>query len=341
LSQIQAALQLASLSHFVSGKSSAWYVPFREWFPTSGWLFLTGISFFLGMNYLVKHIKNFKARSSSFLDLDTLVIFQFLAACFVYIVLEFLGFNFLQFFYTANYLLPFGILALGVILSKNIPSLKYENWIIGAILFSFCIVFSLKGNAAAIGKKWDIISTISFMGCLFFSALFFQSSKEKFKILYSALSVLLVVIGFDRLTVKKNDYPYKDHSDHDLVVTLHRYIKNNIPSKNSYMFWCNVQADGLGSFFQPLSATYMNSGVLAGVFSNIFPEIYEEGFSEKTKSTIILLSSDPDAIEKAEEALKQKGYSWDIVKQEKFVLGEKQFLMLAFLLKPIETKNEN
>ena len=106
-------------------------------------------------------------------------------------------------------------------------------------------------------------------------------------------------------------------------------------------YWFNVQTDELGGFFLPLAATYINTGAASTLFSNTFPEIYEEGFLEKTKSTVILLSSDPDAIKKGEEALKKKGYDWDILRQEKFSLGEKQFLLLAFLLKPMEVKNEN
>lgn len=327
--QIQAAIHLSSLAHFASGKDSVWYLPFKEWFPRSTFLFLTGLSFFLSVPYLLERLKIFKASPISIFNLPSLIVIQFLMAVLIYIIQDFLGIHMLQNFFVASYLLPFAVLALGVVLSEKMIMIRHQSWIIYGILGTLYIVFAFKGNAAVVGRSWGCV-IVHFIGCAIFSLLLLKASKRSHKIIFSVLAGLCIVLAFSRLTTSNNHYPYKDHSDNKLLINLHRYIKKDIPSENSYLFWYNIETDPLSSFFQPLACTYLGT-----LFSNKFPEIHEDDFLEKSKSTIILLSSDPGAAEKAQKALRQKGYGWDILKQEKFQLDQKEFWLLAFLLKPI------
>lgn len=329
--QVQAALHLSSEARFVIGKDSVWYKPFKQWFPRSTFLFLTALSFFLSIPYLFERLKVFKQKS--FANLPFLIVLQFLLTCFVYIVQDFLGLWMLQNFFVASYLLPFSVLTLGVILSEKKLVLKREDWLIWGILGILYITFSFKGNAAVLGRSWGCVS-VHFIGCVVFSMLFLKASKTMHKILYSTLSILCIVLAFNRLTLSSTHYPYKNHCDQALLVNLHRHIKNNIPSESHYLFWYNIETDKLSSFFQPLACTY-----LGNLLSSKFPEVSDPSLLERSKSTIILLSSDPEAVEKAEKSLRQKGYGWDILRQEKIQLGEKEFLLLAFLPKSLDGKS--
>ncbi len=320
LPQIEAALHLSSETYFVRGQASVWYMPFKEWFPKSTFLFLTGLSFLFSVFYLFERL-----RKNSILNLHSLMVIQFLVACLIYIIQDVMGIWMLQNFFVASYLLPFSTLALGVILSDRLPRFKHESWVLCGVFGIFSIAFALKGNAAVIGRSWGCVM-VYFAGCVIFSALLLRTSKNVHKIIYASFVILFTVLAFNRLTKSKDHYPYKDHVDHTLLVDLHRHIKKDIPAEGPYLFWYNLKTDELSSFFQPLACTYLGT-----LFSNNFPEICAE-VPLQAKATIILASSDPDAVQKAEKALKQKGYHWSMLTKEEIQLGPKKFLLLAFLL---------
>ncbi len=327
--QIEAAFHLASLAHVVSGTDSIWYLPFKQWVTKSTCLFLTGLSLFLSLLYFLERLKGFKQNPTSIVNLGPLMIVQLVITCLIYVIQDCLGMHMLQNFFVTNYLLPFSVLALGVALSEKIQFSKYENWIIVGIICIFYVVFSFKGNAAVVGRSWGCI-IVHFIACLILSSLFFKASKYAHKMAYLFLVGLCTLLAFNRLTLNKDNYPYKDHGDHELLINIHKSIKNNIPSKGLYLFWYDLKTDKLSSFFQPLACTYLGS-----LFSNSFTEIPES--SLEAKSTVILLSSEPDAAQRAEKALDKKGYTWHILREEKHYLGEKEFLLLAFVL---ENKQE-
>jgi hypothetical protein len=324
--QIEAALHLTSLAHVVSGKDSVWYMPFNQWVRKSTFLFLTVFSLILSIFYFAERFKAFRQNLTDIFSLPNLIILQFLVTFAIYVAQDCLGLHMLQNFFVACYLLPFAVLTLGIILSEKMPSFRYENWIALGIVTIFYMFFSLKGNAAVVGRSWGCV-IVHFMGCLILSSLFFKASQRQHKISYLILTGFCMLFAFNRLTLNKNDYPYQDHADNKLLVSLHRHIKNHIPSEGLYLFWYDVAGDQLSSFFQPLACTY-----LGGLFSSHFPEIAESHLG--SKATIILLSSDPNAVSKAEKTLNQKGHTWHILSQEKYHLGDKEFLMLAFVLKP-------
>ena len=130
--------------------------------------------------------------------------------------------------------------------------------------------------------------------------------------------------------------------DYFLMIKISQIIKGIIPNTEKPMVWYGFDPtkDCLSNFFLATAETFLGGYMTDGpnaAFSKYFPQLnntmLEEAF--KNNNTIILLSSDPDAMQKAEKALNQKGYGWNTLKQEKFNLEKKGFVMLAFLLTPL------
>ena len=148
--------------------------------------------------------------------------------------------------------------------------------------------------------------------------------------------LLLVQLVFNTVAFPPQRYTYKNHKDYELLVDVARVIRKEIPVKGHYRFWYDVKHDKLGSFFQPLAGTYLNSGGTIESFSNSFPMVNQDSLESEVKNTIILLSSDPDAVTKADQALREKGYRHKDLYKNHFDLEGQKFLMLAFLLESLD-----
>ena len=353
--QLWAALKFSSQVSGLGGAGSPWKSPFSEWIANAVWLILPTTSFFLSLEYLKNKFSVFKESISCHQELDISFLFSyilvsnFLILFSFYGFFEILGFNFFEFDFLACYVYPYAIVVLGVILREfKLKDAKLKNYrfslfaiiILAIILFlsSHPIYFGLHTILIIIGLM--LASAVNFK---VFPLTIFMSIQV-FSYCYVLQNKIKNVFSVTNFGSDGQDIVLKTKSaDYLLMIKVSTLIKQVIPNKEKPLFWydCNPETETLNNFILATAETFLGGYMTDGpnaAFSKYFPQLdnhmVEEAF--KNKNTIILLSSDPDAMQKAEKALKQKGYDWDTLKQKTFSLGEKKFLMIAFFLKSLK-----
>jgi len=345
LPQLKAAINLAKDVSFLGGKGSPWASSITQWLPKATWIILPVTAFVLSLNAFKKQFFSLKQSfESKTLSIKFLLTLQFALIFLGYWGLEVLGFNFLEWDFLACYLFPLAILALGCILADrekapHIPLLLI-TFSIGATLLYF---------------KHPIFffySFLTFIGT--FSAFHFLNYKRLATVVFVLFQMFLYQEaekcedpnGTPHFLKFASSQPNKRHDGYLQIIEISKIIRNVIPGNGRPLVWYSLDGkneNDLSWLFLALAETfcggYMEDGPNSA-FSKTFPAISDLMLAETVRdnNTVILLSSDPDAISKADQALKEKGYRRKDLYQNHFDLEGQKFLMLAFLLERLDKK---
>jgi len=358
LPQLYAALYLA-------GRPDIFWRSIYEWATQAIWLVYPAVICVSSIIFVAVDLYRGYAKGIYWLGLSQLIKRNFFNLSFIFIFLlmlslQCLGSHVLQAIYYASYLIPFMFLALGSQVYKRVVQLGARQFVAvtGLLILLLTLPYypPLHDAVSSIYEKVGayyilILSIISLLGIIIFQV---KRSTDKPEVILIILSFILLstssLLFVSRIDAVKDvngiDF-YQDINRKINFITVQKSLSVIEPYNTDFnkLFWF-ARNDKFGYTYWSIAMNYSFFHLVSDGFPAIdggcHPmDINKENAKILLGKEIIILTTDENAFDKANNSLNKYGLSAQLTHEERIKQGEIQFKMIFIRVTEYFVSNNN